>query len=194
MGGHRAIVWASRVGGTDVWVPMSQFSHNTGGWPATPPPPTGLGIVRGEPVAAPAPKRAAPEPEEQAKRPVGTLDEPRDEGVTVTPGGTPERSDGHNFNAELDMAELDDRDRPGSTWAARARRLSRSKLVVASRRMCYPGRMIIVAVHLIDARPVPLFGQVVGCEYDGEGIYRVEIDMLPCPDTRAIRDWLSARG
>lgn len=97
---------------------------------------------------------------------------------------------GHRFEAELDVAELDERGRPGSSWVAKGRELSRSGIAFMSRRMCYPGRHVIVAVHLIDASPVPLFGRVSACEYEADGLCRVDVDLLEVPEERAIRDWL----
>ncbi|MBX3316939.1 MAG: hypothetical protein KF902_08780 [Phycisphaeraceae bacterium] len=109
------------------------------------------------------------------------------------PGSSPSRSrKGHRFEAELDVAELDDRGRPVSTWGARGRELDRSVLIFMSRRMCYPGRHVVVAVHLIDSTPVPLFGRVRACEYEGDGLCRVELDLLEVPEDRPIRDWLDA--
>lgn len=113
--------------------------------------------------------------------------------ATKKPGnGVPSSRKGHRFEAELDVAELDDRGRPVSTWGARGRELDRSSLVFMSRRMCYPGRHVVVAVHLIDSTPVPLFGRVRACEYEGDGLCRVELDLLEVPEDRAIRDWLDA--
>lgn len=97
---------------------------------------------------------------------------------------------GHRFEAELDVAELDDRGRPVSTWSARGRELERSRLAFMSRRMCYPGRHVIIAVHLIDSSPVPLFGKVAACEYEGDGLCRVDLELLEVPEDRPIRDWL----
>lgn len=104
------------------------------------------------------------------------------------------RSTGHRFDAELDMTELDDRDRPGPTWSGRGRELSRSHLVLRSRRMCYVGKQILVAIHLIDDRPVPLLGRVFSCEYDGDGQYKIGLDLHPIPERPEIRDWILARG
>ena len=87
------------------------------------------------------------------------------------------------------MSELDDRDRPASTWAARARLLSRSSLVLLSRRMCYTGRYVAVRVHLVDSSPVPLFGRVASCDYEAEGRYRVELELLPLPANDMLREW-----
>ena len=55
--------------------------------------------------------------------------------------------------------------------------------------MCYLNRMLVMAVHLIDDEPVPLFGRVCGCDYDGDGLYRIEVELQPMPGRKAIRDW-----
>lgn len=104
------------------------------------------------------------------------------------------RTIGHKFNAELDAAELDDRMRPGSTWTAYSRELSRSHVVLVSRRMCYQNRLIVIAVHLIDAEPVPLMGRVTACEYESDALYRIELELLPMPTQGPIREWVRARG
>lgn len=100
------------------------------------------------------------------------------------------------FRAELDLAELDERKRPGGTWTGRAVELSRSELVLRSRRMCYAGRQVLVAVHLVDDQPVPLFGIVKACEYDGDGMYRTILSLAEMPDDEAVRTWAAdhARG
>jgi hypothetical protein len=101
---------------------------------------------------------------------------------------------GQRFEAELDASELDDRMRPGGTWTARARELSRSSMILMSRRMCYPGRLIVLAVHLIDDAPVPLMGRVIGCDYEADGLYRTELELLPIPAHGPIRQWVAARS
>jgi len=98
------------------------------------------------------------------------------------------------FDAELDCSELDDRMRPGRTWTCRARELSRSTVVLISRRMCYTGRIVVMAVHLIDDAPVALMGRIVACEYEADGLYRVDLDLLPLPPSGPHRDWVAARG
>jgi hypothetical protein len=103
------------------------------------------------------------------------------------------RPQGHRFDAFLDCAELDDRMRPGHTWTARARELSRAHVIVSSRRMCYPGRIILLAIHLIDDAPAPLMGRVYSCDYDADALYRVDLDLLPMPVAGAHRDWFAAR-
>lgn len=117
------------------------------------------------------------------------------EGVAEPPPKSlPSRSSGHEFQAELDIGELDDRERPGNTWAAQARTLSRTHLVLRSRRMCYVGRRLLIAVHLIDDAPVPLFGRVQLCEYDGEGLYKIELELAPVPEGQTFKDWIAARA
>ncbi len=113
-------------------------------------------------------------------------------GAASAKTGAAKSKRGHRFEAEIDVAELDDRGRPVSTWTARGRELDRSRLAFMSRRMCYPGRQVIVAVHLIDSAPVPLFGKVHACEYEGEGLCRVELDLIEVPDEKPLRDWLDA--
>lgn len=104
------------------------------------------------------------------------------------------RPTGTKFDAELDCAELDDRMRPGRTWACRARELSRSSIMLMSRRMCYVNRILIMAVHLIDDAPVALMGRIASCEYEADGMYRIDIDLLPLPPSGPHRDWVAARG
>ncbi len=106
---------------------------------------------------------------------------------------TASRINGHRFQAELDVAEIDDRSRPGLAWSARGRELSCSQLVLLSRRMVHAGRLLLVAVHLIDDRPTPLFGKVAECEYESEGMHRIVMDFLPMPESDALRAWVEAR-
>ncbi|MEX2219296.1 MAG: hypothetical protein WD749_11135 [Phycisphaerales bacterium] len=110
------------------------------------------------------------------------------------PPPRPRRPAGVRFDADLDLCELDDRERPGPTWTGKGRELSRSHLIFRSRRMCYPGRRILAAVHLIDDQPVALFGRVCSCDYDGDGLYRVEIELLKVPERPEIADWPALRA
>ncbi len=107
------------------------------------------------------------------------------------PGAVKGKPRGHAFDAELDVCELDDRLRPSLPWAARSKEISRSHLVFRSRRMCYVSRQLLFKMHLIDSKPVGLFGQVRSCEYDGEGLYRVEVELLPLPSHVEATAWLS---
>jgi hypothetical protein len=94
------------------------------------------------------------------------------------------------FRAELDLTEIDARGRPGVVWTGRAVELSRSHLAFRSRRMCYEGRELLLAVHLVDDRPVPLYGMVGKSEYDGDGLYRTTINLLPTPESESVEDWV----
>ena len=60
--------------------------------------------------------------------------------------------------------------------------------------MCYPGRRVLAAVHLIDSEPVPLFGRVVACDYDTDGLYRVELELLPIPERPEIAAWVAIQA
>lgn len=100
-------------------------------------------------------------------------------------------TDLHRFDADLDLAEVDERHRPGPAWSARGQALSRSRLIVRTRRMCYPGRRLLVAVHLIDHRPVLLFGSVSTCEYDRDGLYCLDLELAPVPNSPDIATWLT---
>lgn len=130
-----------------------------------------------------------------------------DYAVPPPPGGLPAPSDSrrtfqtrgrvpatHKFDAELDVSEVDERLRPGSVWTVRGREIGRSRLVFMSRRMCYPNRLIIAAVHLIDDQPAALFGKALACEYETDGLYRVEIELIPMPSGDQIAAWIAARG
>lgn len=105
------------------------------------------------------------------------------------PAALRQRVPGHPFKADIDLAELDDRQRPGPAWAARAQTLSRSHIVVLSRRMSYPKRLMLVAVHLIDAKPSPLMGRVLECEYHADGMYRIVLELLALPEPEVVAVW-----
>lgn len=131
----------------------------------------GAGVF-GAPVR---PERPSPDDSDRGRTPIGA---------------SAKVGSGVAFRAELDIAEIDTRGRPGVVWTGRAAELSRSQLAFRSRRMCYEGRELLVAVHLVDDRPVPLYGMVARSEYDGDGLYRTVIDLLPLPETDAIRNWV----
>lgn len=86
------------------------------------------------------------------------------------------------FTAELGMCEIDERGRTGSTWPVRASGISRSRVVVLSRRMCYHGSSVAVGIHLVDDEPFVLIGRVASCEYDQIGLYLIEIALEPKAD------------
>jgi hypothetical protein len=136
---------------------------------------------------------AAPPPPRPASEGTSWDEDEVERGAPAPPRGR-SRPKGSRFDADMEMTELDDRERPGPTWSGRGRELSRSHLVVRSRRMTYAGRQILVAVHLIDDKPVPLLGRVYLCEYDGDGQYKIGLDLLPIPDRPEIRDWILSRA
>jgi hypothetical protein len=116
-------------------------------------------------------------------------------GIAPDPTPLPKpKSLGHPFRADIDIAELDDRSRPGLAWAARTQSLNRSHLVVLSRRMSYPKRLMLVAVHLIDAKPTPLMGRVTECEYHADGLYRIVLELIPLPESEVIAQWFAGGG
>lgn len=108
---------------------------------------------------------------------------------------TPKRphGGGHTFEANLDLAELDERGRMAQTWSAQARTISKSELVFVSRRMCYPDRPVIVAVYLADSDPVGLFGYIGECEYEADGLYRCVLMLSEIPKTQATTTWFKNR-
>jgi hypothetical protein len=57
--------------------------------------------------------------------------------------------------------------------------------------MVHGGRVMLVAIHLIDDEPVPLLGRVGECVYEGAAMHRVTLDLLPVPDNDTVRAWLS---
>jgi hypothetical protein len=106
----------------------------------------------------------------------------------------PKKVQGHPFKADIDVAEIDDRARPGPAWAARTHSLCRSHLVIHSRRMSYPNRIMLIAVHLIDARPTPLMGRVQECEYHADGLYRIVLELIPLPESEVLAQWFGGGG
>lgn len=86
------------------------------------------------------------------------------------------------FDAEIELAELDDRGKAGVPWSARSRTLSRSGMTISSRRMCYPERRVLVAVHRVDDEPAVLLGRVSGCRYESDGLHLIELELLPMSD------------
>lgn len=162
-------------------------------WGAAPPPPKVRPSTNEEPPAsqAPAPARPAhvepeaePEPIEAPAKPGAEVDDV---------GGAEGAPTFHEFDAELDVAELDERLRPVTTWSARSSAVNRSSLTIRSRRMCYTKKMLLVAVHLIDDQPTILAGRVTSCEYDGEALYTVKIELVPRPSSEEIRQWIMQR-
>ena len=111
--------------------------------------------------------------------------------AATPPRPTGQRGEARAFKAEMDITELDDRRRASLTWPGRGVEISGSQLVFRSRRMCYAGRSLCFAVHLVDDRPVPLFGEVASSEYDGDGLYKTVLSLLPLPEDESIKVWLA---
>ncbi|MEO1007037.1 MAG: hypothetical protein AAFX79_00550 [Planctomycetota bacterium] len=157
-------------------------------WGAVPPPPKLPSTATGDagPSAAAAPPVAAPQPvpDPAAAEPMG---EPGDD--AASPDAVTAAPTFHDFDAEVDLAELDDRIRPVTTWSARATSVSRSAMSIRSRRMCYRDKVLLIAVHLIDDKPVVLAGRVASCDYGGDGLYLVELDLMPKPESDEVRAW-----
>ena len=59
--------------------------------------------------------------------------------------------------------------------------------------MCYAGRQMIIAVHLLDSKPVPLFGRVYSCDYEGDGLYLADLDLLSVPESDELQSWIDGR-
>ncbi len=112
----------------------------------------------------------------------------------VAAGGDRVVETGRKFDAQLEVAELDERGRPSAPWSARGKTLSRSNIVFFSRRMCYLDKSIVILIHLIDDTPVAIFGSVVSCEYLGDGRYQVDLGLRPLPSSPELRMWIEARG
>lgn len=94
---------------------------------------------------------------------------------------------GHRFDAPVRVCELDERHRASSPWPARALELSRSHLVFLSRRMVYHGRTVVVIVDLLDDKPTLLCGRVFTCDYDEDGMHRIDVDLIQMPLSDSIR-------
>ncbi|MCC6283890.1 MAG: hypothetical protein IT439_01115 [Phycisphaerales bacterium] len=117
-----------------------------------------------------------------------TGDQPR---TPAAPHGP--RPKGHSFTAEIDVSEIDERGRVTMPWACRTVELSRSHLVILSRRVTFPGRRMLVAVHLVDEAPMPLFGSVVSCTYAADGMHRIDLDLQPLPPGDTVQTWAKSR-
>lgn len=107
-------------------------------------------------------------------------------------GGT--RPIGHRFTADADASELDERMRPTPKWSVQTCELGRNHVVFYSRRMVYEGQRVILAIHLVDDRPVVLAGKVVSCDYEGGGIHRIDVDLVHVPRSVAIDRWAETPG
>jgi len=139
------------------------------------------------------PKSSNPAPHAYAgaaagRQPWEMVEEPRPT-LSVSETGV----QGHPFDAELDVSELDERLKPGPPFPGRAAILSRSKLVLLTRRMTYKGRLLLIAIHLIDDVPTPLLGVVDSCDYHGEGQHRIVLSLKPVEELHGVATWVNGR-
>jgi hypothetical protein len=115
-----------------------------------------------------------------------------------SPDRRPAQSPGvFTFKADLDLTELDTRGRPGANWPGKGIDICRSALWFRSKKLCYPDRELLIAVHLVDDQPTPLCGTVARCDYDGEGLYVTHLKLQNLPRTDVVKAWLislHARG
>lgn len=137
------------------------------------------------PVSAPPPPGVRAQPMEAS---VATATQP---GKSEPRGST---GAGHPFDAELEVGELDERGRVGAPWSARGRTVSRERLVFLSRRMVRRDSQVLVAVHMVDDEPMPLFGKVMDCDYEADGLHRVVVEFRPVPWDEGLRGWMADRS
>jgi hypothetical protein len=160
------------------------------------PPTANTHAQRAKPSAMPA--RASAAYSAAAPAPPGLTPDPNMPASAWTPEAIAartrrERPGMRPFAAEIDIAELDDQLRAVATWPGKSKELSRSTLIIGSRRMIHTGKIMLVAVHLIDSEPVPLMGRVSECAYEGYSMHRIVLDLVPLPESAVIQAWLSSR-
>ncbi|MCE7974563.1 MAG: hypothetical protein DYG92_09640 [Leptolyngbya sp. PLA1] len=114
-------------------------------------------------------------------------------GASWNAASPPPFENGRQFRADADVAELDDKGRPGLAWAVTTTHLGRANLSISSRRLVYEGRVLVLAVHLLDATPTLLCGRVKSCTYAGESSHLIVMDLLPTPADETITRWLMGR-
>lgn len=51
-------------------------------------------------------------------------------------------------------------------------------------------REVVLAIHLIDGSPVGLYGRIESCDYDGDGQYLVDIDLISLPNRPELHAWV----
>jgi len=47
--------------------------------------------------------------------------------------------------------------------------------------MVYEGRLVVIVIDLIDDHPTVVCGRVVSCEYDEDGMHRIDVDFVEMP-------------
>ncbi|MEM1331686.1 MAG: hypothetical protein AAGG07_14125 [Planctomycetota bacterium] len=94
---------------------------------------------------------------------------------------------GRRFTAELELCEIDARQRTGAEWAARGVAINHSQVWLRSRRMCYPGARLVIKIHHIDDEPFVLVGSVSTCEYEADGMYDIEVSLEAAQNRGALQ-------
>jgi hypothetical protein len=103
-------------------------------------------------------------------------------------------ADGRALRVRAHMSEVLAPGRPGPAWSVVTTAISGSVLTVESRRMCYPEREVIAALHVLDARPMPLVGTVASCEYTGDGMHKVVVTLAAYQSVPVLERWLEEMG
>lgn len=115
-------------------------------------------------------------------------------GASWRAAAPPPFENGRLFRADADVSELDDKGRPGPAWTVTTTHLGRANLSISSRRLVYEGRVLVLAVHLLDATPTLLCGRVKSCAYSGDSSHLIVMDLLPAPADETITRWLMGRA
>jgi hypothetical protein len=99
------------------------------------------------------------------------------------------------MNKTVTVTEMDVLERPGATWQCRATDLSRGGMGLASKRMAYPGRGLLIVVRDVPGEgPRLLYGVVRQSRYiPGEG-YVLGVQFEQVLDTPDVRLWRTLQG
>jgi hypothetical protein len=96
---------------------------------------------------------------------------------------------GQTFDASVTLSEWLDSGEPSACWPGRSVRISRSHLILVTKRMCYSNRTLLIAVHKIDSTPLVLAGLVELCDYVGNGLNAVALSLQTVPETPQVTKW-----
>ncbi len=99
---------------------------------------------------------------------------------------------GQSFDAGVTASELMEVNEPGPKWPARSVRISRSHIVISSKRMCHIERKLLLAVHKIDAHPLILEGSVESCSYVAGGLCCVVVRLKGIAESEVAETWSSS--
>lgn len=81
----------------------------------------------------------------------------------------------------VEIHELDTFAAPDRSWIANSVSLSRSQLIVMSRRMTFVDRSVMVKIKLASGAFASLSGKVVECSYHGRSLHRTVIALTKAP-------------